>query len=369
MRLRQRGSVIIVTLWTIILMTMLVAVIASQNRLSADTAWVHKQELTVWASEQSAINQAEMEVMMARMPLPLADQQKLMDVSAQSLNQARRNPLYRYNGQLLSLAYAQAQDVAVRIIDHGGKINLREISRPRLRALIEKKLGGSKADTDQIDHMMDAWNDWLDLNDGESPKGAEKKYYQSLPVPYTPRNGALETVEELLSIKGFAEVFSDVDLDAAFTVYGEDELVNLNVATVEAMQLLPGLDDELIGKIVAWRKDNEFQGNGDVAQLVTAEKMAELRPWINSRKTTNYYTIMVYPQADGKDAEQSKDDNTSQDKAKSAHSESDQPKALTAYAETISISSPTERPLVLKINPYQKLPLAPEVLIAEQEAK
>ncbi len=366
---RQHGSVIIVTLWTITLMTILVTVIASQNRLSADTAWVHKQELTVWASQQSAINQAEMEVMMARMPLPVAEQQKMNDVSAQSLNKARRNPLYRYNGQLLGLAYPQAQDLAVRIYDHAGKINLREISRPRLRALIEKKLGGAKADSDQIDHMMDAWNDWLDLNDGESPKGAEKKYYLSLPVPYTPRNGALETVEELLSIKGFAEVFGDVDLDAAFTVYGEDELVNLNVATVEAMQLLPGLDAPLIEKIVAWRKDNEFQGNGDVAQLVPPEKMADLRSWINSRKTTNYYTIMVYAQAGDKDAEQGKDDNNKQNIDKTDQSNTHKQAAQTAYAETVSLSSPTERPFVLKINPYQKLPLLPASLAAADEAR
>ena len=176
-------------------------------------------------------------------------------------------------------------------------------------------------------------------------------------------------MEELLSIKGFAEVFGDVDLDAAFTVYGEDELVNLNVATVEAMQLLPGLDAPLIEKIVAGRKDNEFQGNGDVAQLVPPEKMADLRSWINSRKTTNYYTIMVYAQAGDKDAEQGKDDNNKQNIDKTDQSNTHKQAAQTAYAETVSLSSPTERPFVLKINPYQKLPLAPEALIAEQEAK
>jgi general secretion pathway protein K len=247
----------------------------------------------------------------------------------------------------LKLSYPQAPDLAVRIYDHAGKINLRQISRPRLRALIEKKLGGSKADSDQVDQMMDCWNDWLDLNDGKSPKGAEKEYYMALPVPYMPRNGALETVEELLSIKGFAEVFGDVDLEAAFTLYGPDELVNLNVATVEAMQLLPGLDDQLIEKIVAWRKDNEFQGNGDVAQIVPVEKMADLRPWINSRKTTDYYTIMVYPDASAKDKQA----------------------PLTGYAETVFVPTPAERPTVLKINPYQKLPASPDALAANAGVK
>ncbi len=361
----QRGSVIIVTLWTIMLMTILVTVIASQNRLSADTAWVHKQELTVWANEESAINQAEMELMMERMPRPLADKTESMDTTAQALNKTLRNPRYRYNGQSLELAYPQAPDLGVRIYDHAGKINLRQISRPRLRALIQKKLGGDRADQEQLDEMMDAWNDWLDLNDGKSPKGAEKEYYLALPVPYTPRNGALETVEEILSIKGFAEVFGDVDLDAAFTLYGEDDLVNLNVATVEALQLLPGLDDTLIAKLLDYRKDHEFQGNGDVAQIVPAEKMADLRAWINSRKVSDYYTIMVYPQANSKDKEQSHDNS----KDKSATSNTDKQQSLTAYAETVYVPSPSERPSVLKINPYQKLPQAPESVAAAQGVK
>ena len=58
--LQQRGSVIIVALWTITLMTILVTVIASQNRLSAQVAHFHQQELATWTSEQAAINRAEM---------------------------------------------------------------------------------------------------------------------------------------------------------------------------------------------------------------------------------------------------------------------------------------------------------------------
>jgi len=346
----QRGSVVIITLWTITLMIILVAVLASQTRLSAEVAYAHKLELTNFAAQQSALNQAEMELMMERMPLP-PEQQQSNDVSAASLNQALKTPAYRYNGQTLKLAYPQADNIEVRIWEHAGKINLREISPPHLRQLLEKKLGGQgKADTDKLDMLMDAWTDWNDLNDGVSPKGAEKDYYLGLPTPYLPRNGKPETVEEILNIKGFAEVFADVDLDAAFTLYGQDELVNLNVATVEAMRLLPGLDDDSIGKILAWRKDHEFQGNGDVAQLVPPEKMNDLRPWINSRKTDT--TAKPADKAAAKKT--ATDDNTP---------------PPTAFAETVYAPSPTDRPQVLKINPYQQIPLDPEPLAAAAEAK
>ena len=57
---------------------------------------------------------------------------------------------------------------------------------------------------------------------------------------------------------------------------------------------MPGLDDELIEQIVAYRRENKFQGNGDVAQVVPAEQMATLRRWLNSTKSGTHFSILVY---------------------------------------------------------------------------
>jgi general secretion pathway protein K len=373
----QRGSVLIVTLWTITLMTILVTVVASQNRLSAQVAYRHQQELATWAAVAAAVNQAEMEVMLEHMTRPVESDN--FDVSASSLNKALADPLSRFNGDELSLYYPQAENLRVRIYEEAGKINLKSISRARLRLMIEKKLGGPrKAEQKQIDDMMEAWNDWIDLNDGATPNGAEKDYYLKLDVPYTPRNGPLETVEELLLIRGFKDVFSDVNLNAAFTVYGEDELVNLNLTTVDAMRLLPGLDDALIAEILMARRERELQGPGDVAQLVPAENMAELRTWINLNKKTNYYTILVYsqPALSSEDAVEfataTSSKNTSKQTGKQVDKEEDalalaDTRNLSAYAETINWTFPTERPQILKISPYQTLPLQALNDVAEVE--
>ena len=340
----QQGSVIIVTLWTIILLTILITVIAGQIRLSARVAVTHQEELTDWASVVSAINQSEMELMLERMPRP--------PETLDDLNDINKNPLFRYNGQILALNYPQADGIAVRIYDHAGKINLREIGRQRMRALLEKKLG-EEAD-DEIDELIAAWGDWVDLNQNTGIDGAEVDYYESLNNPYIPRNGKLETVEEILHIRGFEEVFADVDLDAAFTLYTSDELINLNLATVEAMQLLPGLDDELIEEIIAFRQVNEFRGNGDVAQIVPAENMAELRPWLNSRRTSNFYTILAYKTQLSEEYPFDDDELVEVDVS------------TTAFAEIVEISSFTERPKVLKVNPYQNIPARPVVRIEEE---
>ena len=338
---RQQGSVIVVTLWTVILLTILVTVIAGQIRLSSRAAFYHQEELGDWANIISAINQAEMELMLERMPRP--------PESIDDLNELNRNPFFRFNGQELALEYPQSEGITVRIYDHGGKINLREIGRPRMRALLEKKLG-EDAD-DQIDELIAAWGDWVDLNDNPGINGAENDYYENLETPFTQRNGKLETVEEIMHIRGFDEVFDDVDLDAAFTLYTDDELINLNLATVEAMQLLPGLDDELIGEILAFRQENEFRGNGDVAQIVPAENMGELRPWLNSRRTTSFYTIMAYKKMVS-------DENPFEDSE-----EVGVDVTTTAFAETVQITSFTENPRILKINPYQAIPQRPVIRV------
>ncbi len=342
---REQGSVIVVTLWTVILLTILITVIAGQIRLSSRAAYYQQEGLVDWANITSAVNQAEMELMLERMPRPPEDIEDLNDIN--------RTPMFRFNGQELDLHYPQAEGITVRIYDHAGKINLREIGRPRMRALLEKKLG-EDAD-DQIDELIAAWGDWVDLSDSTGIDGAERDYYEALENPYIPRNGKLETVEEILHVRGFDEVFADVDLDAAFTLYTDDELINLNLATVEAMRLLPGLDDELIGEIIAFRQENEFRGNGDVAQIVPAENMAELRPWLNSRRTTSFYTIMAYKKLAVEDYPFDDDELVEMDVTTSA------------FSEIVEIRSFNDRPKVLKINPYQNIPIR-LVVRTEEEA-
>lgn len=343
-RYRQKGSVIVVTLWTIILLTILTTVIAGQIRLSSRAAFFHQEELADWSNIMSAINQAEMELMLERMPRP--------PESIDDLNEINRNPNFRFNGQELTLNYPQAEGITVRIYDHAGKINLREIGRPRMRALLEKKLG-EEAD-DQIDELIAAWADWVDLNDNAGINGAESDYYETLDNPYMPRNGKLETVEEILHIRGFDEVFADVDLDAAFTLYSDDELINLNLATVEAMRLLPGLDEELIENVIAYRQVNEIRGNGDVAQIVPAENMAELRPWLNSRRTSNFYTIMAYKKLEDEQYPFGDDELVEVDVTS------------TGFAEILEVRSFVDKPKILKINPYQTIPTRVVVRVEDE---
>jgi len=50
--------------------------------------------------------------------------------------------------------------------------------------------------------IADAIMDWIDEDDEPREFGAEFDYYQTLQPPYAPKNGPLETVEELLLVRG-----------------------------------------------------------------------------------------------------------------------------------------------------------------------
>jgi hypothetical protein len=50
--------------------------------------------------------------------------------------------------------------------------------------------------------IIDAILDWIDEDDQERPLGAERHYYQSLSMPYKPRNGRMRSIAELELVAG-----------------------------------------------------------------------------------------------------------------------------------------------------------------------
>ena len=339
---KQRGAVIIIVLWTAVLLTVLVTAMASKVRLSAKTAVNNQDASNQWAELAGAMSRAEMELMMERMPRPLGEE--LEETEEGEI----RSPALRFNGQELKLNYPASEEIVVRIYDHAGKINLNRIPRRNMQLLIEKRLGGLEADPQEVQDLLSAWTDWTDLNDLEGLNGAEKEYYEDLNQGYTPRNNPeLDVVEEILHIRGFAELFEGVNLDAAFTIYGNTRTLNLNLATREAMELLPGLDSELIEKIIAYREREDIQNRSEIAEIVPFENLQELSPWVGNN-TSNIYSIFVYARSEIGDEEFA---------AMLEVDEFANPDPVTrAYSEIVEVTNYNSLPRVYKIDPYGALP-------------
>ena len=139
-----------------------------------------------------------------------------------------------------------------------------EVTARELRALLFRMLlsGVFAVDSEsEARSIIDAIVDWLDEDDKESEYGAENGYYQSLDKPYACKNKPLQTVEELLLVKGItpALLFGSPEtkgLADYLTVYQKDGKINLNTAAPLILKNLdPLMNDQLVEKIDTYRKD------------------------------------------------------------------------------------------------------------------
>lgn len=140
--------------------------------------------------------------------------------------------------------------------------------------------------------LIDSYGDWIDEDENSRSDGAESEdYYEKLEQPYSAKNGPLDTVGELLLIRGFTESllkggpfdpskmdqlaneqagenrfsahvdrFADTNLvtvsgiEDLLTTYGDGK-VNIQSASQEVLMTLPGIDDIAAGAIIEERGD------------------------------------------------------------------------------------------------------------------
>ncbi len=351
---KQRGVIIIIVLWFIVVVTVIVAALASETRLAAKAVFHNKKSLQTWNDTLQALNAAKIELLINRMPDPPGEEIPLSE---------RKNKRYRFNGQILKLAYPVPTTTTIRIYDQSGKINLQSLSKIHLQQLLEKKVG---TDPEKLQPLLDAWNDWIDRDDFERVNGAEKKYYETLSPPYEPRNFRLETVEELLLIKGFDKAFQGIEVDTVFTVYGNNSRgINPNLATREALMLLPGMTGAAADTILVKRRKKDFKSINDLNEFIEPEQLAKLRSWINF-SSSNFYTIAIQTQ-ERDDEEEDIEKSEEEDKKKVVTPPSSTEKNQRAYMVTVQTKGFNQLPNVLLVNPYGTLPTTAHEQIVDED--
>lgn len=357
---QQRAAILVIVLWFIMIITILVATLASEIRLSSKIVFHQKVSLQAWTEILQVLRMAEMELLIARMPDPPGQENEV-------LLSERRNKAYLFNGQPLTLAYPVPKNVTVRIYDHAGKINVQRLTNRRMRELLEKKIGTQ--DVEQLDALEDAWLDWIDRDDLKRANGAEKDYYEKLKVPYQPRNAILETVEELHFIKGFEKVFESTVLENAFTVYNNTAGINPNLATKEALSLLPELDGTVVEAILAKRREKDLKSFNDFDDLMSPEQLVKFRPWINFA-TSNIYTIVIETESPDKVAIENAAETATSEEQKNTVPEQENGVPINrqdqgsvpeyAYMVTVQARGINQFPKILMVNPYGIAPAQSE---------
>jgi len=166
----------------------------------------------------------------------------------------------------------------VDIQDESGKINVNLVQESQLRALVE----ASGIDRPDSDIITDSILDWRDADSITRLNGAEDDYYQTLNPPYKAKNGRLDTVEELLLVRGVtADYFYGYPQRAAdgsvvyryglsryLTVYSTREQININCAPLPVLLSIPGMPPQAAQAIYDRRHVKPFKSMEEVVHEI-----------------------------------------------------------------------------------------------------
>ena len=176
-----------------------------------------------------------------------------------------------------------------KIVDNERKMNINAAMAPGGDALLQQALTIMGVDAGQMTPIVSAVLDWMDPDENTHLQGAESDEYQNLTPPYRAKNGPIDDISELLMIKGITwEMYTGagsenyqmsavqsrlnrfnipgqmaaytVALTNLFTAVSSGRL-NVNTASAEALQLIPGVDALCAEQIVAGR-GGEDDGSG-----------------------------------------------------------------------------------------------------------
>ena len=149
-------------------------------------------------------------------------------------------------------------------------------------ALLQQAMILIGVDAAEIPTIIASIQDWIDRDENTRVNGAESEYYQSLNPPYYAKNGPIDDLSELLFVKGVTpeiywgpnstnhptQVFqsrsamqSKLVPNAAVVSAGLVDIftpissgrINLNTASVTALQMIPGIDANMAAAIIRMR--------------------------------------------------------------------------------------------------------------------
>jgi general secretion pathway protein K len=114
---------------------------------------------------------------------------------------------------------------------------------------------------EEAENIIEAIIDWIDTDDDVFGfGGAEASHYQSLEIPYLPRNGPMEFIEELLLVRGITnELFYGTDespgINTLVTPWGRDGKININTADpLLLMALSDQIDQDMVDGMMTYRE-------------------------------------------------------------------------------------------------------------------
>jgi type II secretory pathway component PulK len=196
-----------------------------------------------------------------------------------------------------------------KITDLESKANINMCVAPGGDRLLQQALVMAGVDAGELPSLTGAIIDWIDADNNTHLDGAESDYYHGLNPPYDAKNGPIDDMSELLLVKGVTpEIYwgpnstnhqagiiqqqltqqagrfgSQNPNDVQQNPVGLVDLfapistgrINVNTASAEVLQLIPGIDAVMAKAIVDGRQ-GEDDGSGLLGPYPTVEAVRRI---------------------------------------------------------------------------------------------
>ncbi len=239
---KERGTVLILVLWVLALLTIIGGFYAVEARIRRNLGQYEWDNLCAREAAKSVL------LLVANRLAP----------PGSKMEEALEEGLFVTDGTWYTVQIG-GKEISFSIEDENGKVDLNNSKEDVIKKVIEALIGTK--DSQRANEILDSLLDWRDKDSEVRPDGAEEDTYLDRIPPYEPSNGPFHTIEELLLVKGMSlELFygplnllSDdgevIDWDGGmqdlFTIYNKSGNVVEEYAPIPLKSIL---GDELLAK-------------------------------------------------------------------------------------------------------------------------
>ena len=295
----SRGVALILVLWVMTILSVIVLEFSFAMRTDVNITQHYKEEVRLYAYAEGGIQRAIAELIYKNDP---------------KIQQMRRTPTteeipaekkeWTPDGRVYALSYDQGA-CEIRVMGEAGKVNINMVTDATLRKII----GQLGLEGEARDVVTDSILDWIDPDDFIRINGAENDYYQSLKEPYNCKNGKMDSIEELLLVRGVtpdlfygkkgakkegegeAETGGQMGLRDIFSIYSSGEQIDINSASVPVLKVVLGLPTALAQSIVKAREEKPFANQQDLVLRVPEMASLSGQTPVAYQSAVPYYSI------------------------------------------------------------------------------
>jgi general secretion pathway protein K len=267
----QNGIALMIVLWVLVLLMALATEFAFSMKMEVNTTRNYKEDTESYYLAKAGINLALAELLKnasfhsihdeygwisgagSSAKTPSTDAEEAPAEGAGGFDIVNRTGIEFGNGT-----------ITYTIKDENGKISVNSSSKIILNKLLA--YSGVKEKIDQ-DIISDSILDWIDSNKNHRLNGAEDDYYRTQSPPYLAKNGKIETLGELLKIRGITEeiLYGSKEEDGEYkgiaqflTIYKYSS-INPNTTSEEVLNIL--YSPEQVAEILKNRTEKGYHSN------------------------------------------------------------------------------------------------------------